>query len=397
MKWSSAISESPSIDEAAAECASALKAELAGQKPDLVMAFVSADHAASYERVPGLVRSHLGDVLLIGCSGGGVIGAGREVEHSHGLALSAAILTGVDLVPFWIDDGSLPDGDAPPTRWESIVHASAAEEPQFVILADPFSIRGEDLLMGLDFAFPGSIKIGGLASGGHRPGGNALFLSDKVYRSGAVGISMKGNIVIDTIVAQGCRPVGPLIQVTACSGNVIQRMDGRSPLEVLTELYESLDEFDQQLARSSLFLGILMDELNETPRLGDFLIRNLAGVDPDDGWLTVGETLNEGQTVQFHVRDAGTSAKDLDAMLTRYADQHHLDEGTGGLLFSCLGRGAYLYGEPGHDSDMFRDKLGAIPLTGFFCNGEIGPVGSSTFLHGYTSSFGVFRVKNPAV
>ena len=127
-----------------------------------------------------------------------------------------------------------------------------------------------------------------------------------------------------------------------------------------------------------------MDELNDSPQLGDYLIRNIVGVDGQRGTLSVGEMLKEGQTVQFHLRDADASSQDLDAMLNQYVASHPLHQNAGALLFSCLGRGSYLYGRPDHDTDMFRDKVGAMPLTGFFCNGEIGQVGGSTYLHGYT-------------
>ena len=136
-----------------------------------------------------------------------------------------------------------------------------------------------------------------------------------------------------------------------------------------------------------------MDELNDNPQLGDFLIRNIVGADPRRGVLAIGEMLKEGQTVQFHLRDADTSGHDLDAMLTRYAGSGPIHEEAGALMFSCLGRGSYLYGRPDHDTNMFRGKVGNMPLTGFFCNGEIGQVGKTTFLHGYTSSFGIIRPK----
>ena len=125
---------------------------------------------------------------------------------------------------------------------------------------------------------------------------------------------------------------------------------------------------------------------------GDFLIRNLAGAEERSGALAVGASLHEGQVVQFHLRDAQTSAEDLDARLARYrASQLGGAAPAGALIFSCLGRGAHLYGVPDHDSDAFRRHIGAVPLGGFFCNGEIGPVERRTFLHGYTSAFGLFR------
>ena len=158
-------------------------------------------------------------------------------------------------------------------------------------------------------------------------------------------------------------------------------------------MFVGLSERDRELAQHSLFLGIVMDGMNESPQPGDFLIRNIVGVDGQRGLLAIGEMLKEGQLVQFHLRDADTSAQDLDAVLERYLDTHAIHGQAGALLFSCLGRGSYLYGRPDHDTDMFRDKLGPMPLTGFFCNGEIGQVGGATYLHGYTSSFGVFRPK----
>ena len=391
MKWASAVSEASSLKDAVAECAAAIEAEFVAPGADLVVVFASPHYAAEFDAVPELVSQHLGDGLLIGCSGGGVIGAGREVEHRPGLAIAVAHLPGVELGPFHIDNGSLPDADSPPDAWEELVGTRAEDEPQFILLADPFSIAAESLLMGLDYAFPKSVKIGGLASGAQQPGGNALYLAGEVFRSGVVGVSLHGAIAVDTVVAQGCRPIGQPMQVTSCSQNVLGELDGRNSMEVLRSLFEGLSERDQELAGHSLFLGVVMDPLKDSPQLGDYLIRNIVGMDRARGGLAIGEILKEGQTVQFHLRDAETSAQDLDALLSRYASEHPIYEDTGALLFQCLGRGSYLYGRPDHDTDMFREKVSAMPLTGFFCNGEIGQVGDTTFLHGYTSSFGIFR------
>ena len=271
--------------------------------------------------------------------------------------------------------------------------ASAADDPQFLLLSDPFSVRGEHLLMGFDYAFPRSAKIGGLASGGQQPGSNALYLGDATYNDGVVGVALHGNVAVDTIVAQGCRPIGRRMQITSSERNILLELDGRNTMEVLRELFHGLDERDSQLAQHSLFLGVVMDEFNDDPKLGDFLIRNIIGLDARRGAIAVGENLKEGQTVQFHLRDAETSSQDLDAMLTQYTADGVRTSGAGALLFQCLGRGSYLYGRADHDTDMFREKVGAVPLTGFFCNGEIGQVAGSTYLHGYTSSFGIFRSK----
>ena len=396
MKWSSAISEESTLAGAFNECARKLTDGLGGLTAHMVAAFVSPHYAQEYETLTALVAERFGDALLVGCSGGGVIGAATEVENRPGLALTAAHLPNVRLEPFYIQYGALPDGDAPPDEWGTLVGTPIGADVDFLILADPFSMQGEQLLMGLDYAFPRSAKIGGLASGAHHEGGNALFLGNETHTDGVVGVAFDGDVQIDTVVAQGCRPIGEPMHITSSRRNILLEVDERTPFEALKEIFLTLDERDRELAQHSLFLGVVMDELNDDPKLGDFLIRNIVGVDAQRGALAVGEMLKEGQTVQFHLRDSETSSQDLNAMLEQYASG--LPEGgqpeAGALLFQCLGRGSYLYGMPDHDTNMFTDVVGAVPLTGFFCNGEIGQVGDSTFLHGYTSSFGIFRPKN---
>ena len=393
MKWSSAVSNDASLEGAVEECAAGVMEGLEGLRPNLAFVFPSAAHAAAYDQVPELVRRRLGDCQILGCSGGGVIGAGREVEGGPGLALAAAALPEAELSLFHVENDDLPDQDSPPERWWKLAGSHPDGRPDFVLLADPFSFAADRLIAGLDYAYPGSATIGGLASGAHARGGNALYVGGEVRTSGAVGIAVAGSVTIDTVVAQGCRPIGAPMQVTSCTDNWLLALDGKTPVQALVDIMGRLDERDRNLARHSLFLGVAMDRLNETPSMGDFLIRNIVGVDQSRGYLAVGELPSEGQIVQFHLRDARTSTEDLDAMLSRYSIEHPIYEETGALLFSCLGRGLNLFGRADHDTDMFREKVNAMPLTGFFCNGEIGPVGGTTFLHGYTSSFGIFRTR----
>ena len=400
MKWASAISEQTALEPAIAECVADLREQLGDAAPDLAVVFASFHYREGYDAIPSLVREQLGSgpfglnaPLVLGCSGGGIIGNGLEVEQRPALSITAASLPDVTLVDFHLEGERLPDLDAGPEQWESLLQVNSAAAPQFVILADPHSFPVQNLLLGMDYAFAGSTKIGGLASGGQEQGGNALFLGDRVHHSGAVGVALHGNIAVDTVVAQGCRPIGKPMRITQSRRNLLEGLDGESPLTVLRGLFPTLSQRDQGLMRNSLFLGVVMDDFIEEPQQGDFLIRNVMGMDDRSGTLAIGEMLKEGQLVQFHLRDAETSAQDLTAVLDRYAGDNRENQVHGALLFSCLGRGQYLYGRPNHDTDIFRDKLGAVPLGGFFCNGEIGPVSGVTFLHGYTSSFGIFRPK----
>jgi small ligand-binding sensory domain FIST len=395
MRWASSASDDADLAAAIRGAADDVRRQLAGAAPDLVVAFVSAHHAASFTHVPAIVNAELGGGLLLGCSAGGVIGGGREIEQRPGASLTAAVLPGVHIHPFQLDTESLPSPSAHAARWSTLLGVAPDDAPSFIILPDPFTFDAEGLVRGIDLAYPDSTTIGGIASGGHQPGDNALFLGPHVHRRGAVGVALSGNIVVDTIVAQGCRPIGEPMFVTSCERNILRALDGRPPLDVLRDLHEQLDERDRLLARHSLFLGIVMNENRQEYRQGDFLIRNLLGIDPSSGALAVGALLDENAVVQFHLRDARTSDQDLNELLRTYQRAEAVPPPRGSLLFSCLGRGQFLYGEADHDTAAFRSHLGDIPLGGFFCNGEIGPVHGTTFLHGYTSAFGLFRSKQP--
>ena len=405
MKWASALSGNDlpgqqkygGARQLLAECAERISFQLDNVDPDLVIGFVSPDFMDEYDQIPELVEQYFHAKHFIGCSAGGLIGGGVEVEKEKAIAITAALLPDVDVKLFHVEDKDLPDLDSPPSAWERLVGVESAEAPSFILLPDPFSFKIDSLVQGLDYAFAKSIKLGGLASGANQPGMNALFCGKKVYRSGAVGASITGNVIVDSVVAQGCRPIGRPMRVTKCHNNFLMELDGQPAVHVLKEVLESLSRHDQALAYNSLFLGVVMDEFKDDFKAGDFLIRNILGIDQKTGALVVGELLRNERTVQFHLRDAATSADDLRLMLKRYSDQkvgdHNSGEAAGALLFSCLGRGRFLYGQPNHDSNCFREYLGEVPLGGFFCNGEIGPVGGTTFLHGYTSSFGIFRQK----
>lgn len=384
MKWASAISQHADTTQAIGEATAALERRLDGAEPDLVVAFVSPHHADAWDSLPDAVAAAFPRALLIGCSAQGVIGDGREVEQRPGLSLTAARLPNVKLTPLSFAGA----GDNADVR--ARVGVAAADDPQFILLCDPFSCDADALVGALDAAYPRARKIGGLASGATHPGGNVLFGDGGAVFDGAVGVALTGDIAVDTIVAQGCRPIGPPMPVTRADGHVIRELAGKQPVAVLRALLESLDERDRELFRHSLFVGLEMDEGAIEVR-GDFLVRNLMGVDTKSGAIAVAAELKPWQVIQFLLRDARTAEHDLERQLSRYRAERR--EPAGALLFSCLGRGMHLFGRADHDTDMFRAGVGNVPLGGFFCNGEIGPVGGQTFLHGYTSAFGLFRRK----
>ncbi|MBD1821468.1 FIST C-terminal domain-containing protein [Cyanobacteria bacterium FACHB-DQ100] len=412
MRWASALSTRPFLEAAVEEVVTQAQTTLQAS-PDLGFVFISSAFASEYSRLLPLLRDKLPGVSIVGCSGGGIVGMTprgkvREVEEEPALSLVLAHLPDVKVAPFYVSAGDLPDLDSAPNTWTDLIGVAPSDSPNFVLLADLPRIN--DLLQGLDFAYPGAAKVGGLASSGMLGGGaTGLFCDDRFYREGAVGVALSGNIVLDTIVAQGCRPIGQPYWVMEGERNILLAMqedDGSglpsdscavklSPLEQLQELVQGLSEDDRLLAQQNhIFIGVAQNGFKQTLEPGDFLIRNLLGVDPRVGAIAIGDLIRPGQRIQFHLRDAETSAEDLDLLLRRYVQASQANPSPiGALMFSCLGRGEGLYGEPNFDSQLVNEYLEDLPIAGFFCNGEIGPVGGSTFLHGYTSVFGICREK----
>ncbi|ABS28222.1 FIST N-terminal domain-containing protein [Anaeromyxobacter sp. Fw109-5] len=387
MRWSSAISRQPRAVDAFAEAAAPLEARLEGDPPDLLVAFVSPHHAGESEQLVDLAARRFPRALLVGCTAGGVIGDAHEVEDGPALSLTAAVLPGVELSPFRVEPGAQP---LDPSAWRARVGCPPEARPKLLLLADPFTVDIGALVEGLDGAYPAAPKFGGLASGGRGLDQNRLLVAEDVHRNGGVGVVFTGNLEVDTLIAQGCRAIGAPMLVTRCQHGVLQELDGRPPLQVIAELYASLEPRDRELMQTSLFLGLELrsDEVEFQP--GELLVRNLIGADEDTGALAVGAELRPLTVVQFVLRDAHSAEQELRRMLARHR-RAATGRPAGALLFSCVGRGAGLFGHPDHDTSLFEEQLGPAPLGGFFCNGEIGPVGGTTFVHGYTSAFAMFR------
>jgi len=176
---------------------------------------------------------------------------------------------------------------------------------------------------------------------------------------------------------------------------VIFELGGRSPLARLQELAAALPGRDRELLARGVQLGLVIDEYRAEPRQGDFLIRGVVGTDPASGAIAVGDEIEVGQTVQFHVRDADSADEDLRRTLERAAAGLGGRRAAGALMFTCNGRGSRLFPGPDHDAGLLASVLGEIPMAGFFCAGEIGPVGGQNFLHAFTASIALFPERAP--
>jgi len=329
---------------------------------------------------------------LICCPCAGIIGSEREIEGRPSASLMLMRLPLVKIVPFALSQPVLETIKVK-EDWYNFLEVYPNENPTFVVFVDPFAFDSNTFIAGFNQAYPGSPMVGGLASAASGPGENILILDGEVIREGLIGVCLTGNLKVETVVSQGCRPIGETFIVTKAQRNIVYELAGRPFYKVLEEVLSKGTDYDRHLAREAIFMGIAMNEYKDEFKRGDFLIRAVLGVDPQSSAGAVGDHMRVGQTVQFHLRDAKTANEDLHALLKEYKTKKQVTAAHGALVFSCNGRGINLFKEHDHDIRIIQHHLGPIPAAGFFCAGEFGPVGNINFLHGFTNSMALFYPK----
>ncbi len=355
--------------------------------PHVVFAFYSPHHNPYADRIASELRARLGAPWVIGASFESVIGPRDELEATPAIAVLSGRLPGADLLPFEIAPG----------EWESLLNEPDALGDRLqigpttraiILMGDPFSTPAEELLQALGVAAPGVPLIGGMASAGQRPGHNTLLGPSGAMASGLVGLVVSGAIRVDAVVSQGCTPVGERMLVTRAENEWVTHLMGRPALEVAEETLRTLPDAQRDMLSNGLFVGVAMTEYRTEFGRGDFLVRNMMGVDRKHGSLAVGAHIRAGQTVQFHVRDAATADEDLRSLLGAHSTEAAAPAAA--LVFSCNGRGSRLFSEPSHDLNALLAEFPGLPAAGCFAAGEIGPVGQKSYLHGHTASIALF-------
>ena len=386
-QFSSALSQEEDWQKAVQEVCAATRPE-GTPPPDLAFLFFSTDHRPDAESIARELSEQLECENLFGCNGESIVGCELEIEQSPALSLWLAWLPDVEIVSMHLTFERTADGGTI-LGWADEMMEDWDPSAAMLVVADPFSFPMEYLLEQMNEDHAGIPITGGIASGVSVPGESRLVMGSRIVTDGAVCLRLQGELQVRTLVSQGCRPIGEPYVITRSESNVIQQLRGEPALVRLQEVFDKLPTRDQELAQKGLFLGRVVSEYQESFEQGDFLVRNVIGIDADNGSITIADYIRPGNTVQFHVRDAETADAELAQLLAGLAEDGQFAP-RGGLLFTCNGRGMRLFGVPHHDAGLVRQKLGEIPLSGFFAQGEIGPVGKQTFLHGFTASMVLF-------
>lgn len=389
-----AVGGSP--DEAALEAALQALDRSQADHADLAIVFATSDAYSRGHELLHAIRRVTGARAVVGCSGAGVLTERLEFETGAALtkgpqdappsAVAVLVIRGEELAaaPFLLEDQEGRGAEAAPEVAEKI-GATVAEGGCLLILPDPVGLQPLALLDGLHEALGFLPILGAVAAGTPF---FEIFNTD-VARGGLAGVALSGvEPVIG--VAQGCQPIGRPYIITRAEGNIVYEIGSRPALAVLKEAILSLDDPETRIRRAGIFVGLAMDPAKFPLERGDFLVRNLAGVDQEGGAIAVAEPVKVGQTLQFQIRDAQSAREDLEATLQGIEKRLAGRRPAFGCYFNCAARGQGLFGIPDHDTTLITKHLGEFPLAGFFGNGEFAPIGRKNFFHNYTGALVVF-------
>lgn len=371
MKWASALARDTSGEGAVARALDVIEREL-DATPDLLLVFISTGLLKEAPLVLARLRERFPQATLIGCSGSGVIGAAREAEDVPALSLMAASLPGVRL-----ESRALRVTDRP--AFESTPKA-------LLLFGDPFTFKPEPLLAWLDESAPGVVTAGALASGGSSPGGHRLFLDERVHTSGAVCVALSGDLEVEAVVAQGCRPVGPPMFATAVDGHLLLELDGKSPIDALQKLHAASSPDVQERLRHGLLVAIGLENGRVEQDRAELLVRKLVGLEANRKAIAVGARLEPLQVIQFMLRDSEAAESALASTLAARSSTP-----SGVLVFSCSSRGRALFGVDDHDAGLVAARFPGTPMAGLFSNGELAPMAGRSCLHNASSVLVLFR------
>jgi small ligand-binding sensory domain FIST len=358
--------------------------------PDVLLLFASPSYGEDYAAMLAATRDRTRAGVVFGCSASGFLAGPHETEDRPGLAVMALWLPGATLVPLRLHQEHLDLLDDPES-WPGLDATVAGEITSWLVFAEPYRFDTQAFLRKLQHRFPGTAIMGGMASGMISERRSCVFFDDHWYDEGAIALGFGTPYRLVPHVSQGCAPIGETWTITGTERNVLLSISNRPALQVLQETVDALPDDLRLVAQRNLVVGLAGSEYRDDFHRGDFAVRGILGIDQAKGSVAIGGLPRVGQTLQFHLRHAASAHDDLKAMLARAVSMPPGADPVAAVLCTCDGRGQSLFGKPDHDAGVTSAALGAIPLAGAFCIGEIGPLGDQVSLHGFTATLGILQ------
>ena len=351
---------------AAQACAS----QLEGATGSLGFLYATDKVAGELSEVLSMCRKATGVAHWIGAVGIGVCATGQEYLDEPAVA---AMIGDFEPDMFKVFSGVESVDDVKKLE----LKCGGSQAAFAIVHADPQNAHITDLVPKLADKVESGFLVGGLTSSRQQN----FQIADRVLEGGLSGVAFSDSVTIATRLTQGCTPIGPKHKVTSCQRNIILKLDGQPALDVFLEDVGETMGSDVERIGGHVFVGIAIPGSDT----GDYVVRNLVGIDPANKLIAIGEIIEPGATVMFCRRDKDTAREDMTRMLDSIKQGLYAPP-RGAVYYSCLGRGAGLFGANSEELKMVRSALGDFPLVGFFCNGEI----SHNRLYGYTGVLTLF-------
>ncbi len=232
-----------------------------------------------------------------------------------------------------------------------------------IIHGDPTQPDTPILIENLSDTLGGGFFTGGLTSSQNEP----LQIADTISSGGISGALFSSHIEIITGHSQGCSTMGGYHTITRSQGNLISTLDNRPALDILKEAAGEVLSRDLNKMGGYIFVGLPV-QASDT---GDYMVRNLIGIDPERKMIAIGDIARESSAIVFCRRDGNTAREDMLKMLNSLKKRSEGKVIAGGVYHSCLGRGRHQFGDDSAELKLISHVLGDFPLVGFFANGEI--------------------------
>jgi small ligand-binding sensory domain FIST len=385
-----AQSSNPSTAEAAKIAATQAMVQAGIVKGDAAVIFFTVDHASRQRELVETVCRVTGTDRIVGCSAAGVLTSTGEVEGSQGLAVLVLASDQIQSNPFLFK--SLRERDQ--EIGVAIAQKSLVTDSNslLVLLPDTYNGQPQRLLQSLEREVDFVPVIGAGCSENGMAQATYQLCGDELTTNAIAGVHLSGSFDTSIDITQGCQPITDPMVVTKAENNLIFEIDHRPAFEKFAQVLRGPLADDLRRALMFVFVGLPADAVQNAVGPGQYLVRNIIGLDPSKGILAVGEKVREGQSIIFTLRDGQRARDDLNQMLERQAEKLAGKKPAFGIYFNCCARGSSLYGMPDIDTAYIRQRLGNFPLIGMFGGYELAPLGGTNHLFAYTGVLALVTV-----
>jgi small ligand-binding sensory domain FIST len=372
------LSHNSATERAAEEAAAKAMAAAGIDRADLILTFFTADHAPAADKLAGALRTAGRTDTVVGASGAGVLTGEGEIEGRAGLAVLAVAADNLHIHPFLYRPLRGREGAV-----GAEVARAAREASLLVALPDSYNFEPRAFFRGAEQAGFAPMVGAGAAENGTL-GKTFQLAGDTVASNALAGFTLAGDFSAAVDVTQGCQPITPPMTITKTDGNLILEIDHKPAFEAFAKVLKGPLAENLGRALAFIFAGLPADRRKNEIAPGEYLVRNIIGLDPEKGVLAVADEIFEGERICFTLRDGERARDDLEQMLERQAARLGGKPPAFGMYFNCCARGRSLYGLEDIDSAFIHRALGDFPLIGVFGGFEIGPLGQRNHLFAYT-------------